>query len=104
MALDKQFHGDLEGTGKGEMLTASTDKGSAVYVAVERVTGMLGGRSGSFALVHKGMMTKEGQELTIGIVPESGSAQLTGIAGTLKIEITGGKHLYDLEYTLPPQP
>lgn len=100
-SLDKQFHGDIVGTGKGEMLTASTEVGSAVYVAVERVTGTVHGRQGSFALVHRGTMTRASQTLEISIVPNSGSGELQGIAGTLAILISDGKHEYDLEYTLP---
>lgn len=100
-SLDKQFHGDIVGTGKGEMLTASTDVGSAVYVAVERVTGTVHGRRGSFALVHRGSMTRDSQMLEISIVPDSGSGDLQGIAGTLEILIADGKHTYDLSYTLP---
>jgi hypothetical protein len=101
MALDKQFHGDLEGTGKGQMLTAGSESGSAVYVAIERVTCTLQGKKGSFVLVHRGAMTKESQELIITVMPDSGSGELKGIAGKLAIEITGGKHFYDFEYTLP---
>jgi hypothetical protein len=100
MSIDKQFHGDLEGTGKGEMLTAGTDTGSAVYVAIERVTGTLQGRSGTFVLVHHGTMTRDAQQLTITVVPDSGTDQLVGLAGTVAINIVDGKHLYDFEYTL----
>lgn len=99
-SLEKQFHGDIDGTGKGEMLTAGTPIGSAVYVAVERVTGTVHGKRGSFALVHRGTMTRDSQTLEIFIVPDSGSHELTGIAGTLTINIAGGKHEYDLEYTI----
>jgi hypothetical protein len=102
MSLDKQYHGDLEASGKGEMLTVSTGvKGSGVYVAVERVTGTLQGRKGSFALYHTGVMTRGTPELRITVVPDSGTDQLAGIAGTLSIQIENGKHSYDLEYTLP---
>jgi len=102
MSLDKVFHGALEATGKGQMLTASTDTpGSAVYVAIERVTGTLDGKSGSFALVHRGLMRGTDRNLSVEIVPDSGSGALKGIAGRLNIEIVDGKHLYDLEYTLP---
>lgn len=102
MSLDKTFHGDLEATGKGQMLTASADTpGSAVYVAVERVTGTLHGKAGSFALVHKGVMRGAERKLSVEIVPDSGSGALKGIAGSLTIEIVDGKHLYDLQYTLP---
>ena len=100
LTIDKQFHGDLEGTGKGEMLTAGTDTGSAVYVAIERVTGTLQGRSGTFVLVHHGTMTRDAQQLTITVVPDSGTDQLVGLAGAMAINIVDGKHLYDFEYTL----
>lgn len=100
LSLDKQFHGDLEATSKGEMLSAGTEVGSAVYVAIERVTGMLHGRSGSFMLVHKGTMTSAGQELTISVAPDSGTGQLVGLAGTMSIAIVEGSHSYSFEYTL----
>jgi len=84
------------------MLTVGTDvKGSGAYVAVERITGTLHGRSGSFALQHSGTMSAAGLFLNITIVPDSGSGQLTGIAGKMNITIANGKHSYDLEYTLP---
>ena len=102
MSLDKRFEGDLVGTGKGEMLTAMTPvKGSAGYVAIERVTGALHGRSGSFALQHSGLMDRGAQHLTIAVVPDSGTGGLTGIAGTFTLTIEGGKHFYALEYSLP---
>ena len=101
-SLDKQFQGDLMGTGQGEMLTAvGAVQGSAVYVAVERVSGTLHGRRGAFALHHTGIMNRGAQQLSVTIVPDSGTEQLEGIAGTLSITITDGKHLYDLDYTLP---
>jgi hypothetical protein len=101
--LDKQYHGDLDATGKGQMLTASTEvKGSGAYVAIERVTGMLRGREGSFALQHMGTMTQNVPQLTISVVPDSGTGQLKGIAGKMNIIIAAdGKHSYELEYTLP---
>lgn len=101
--LDKQYHGDLEGSGKGQMLTASTAvKGSGAYVAIERVTGTLKGREGTFALQHMGTMTQNAPQLTINIVPDSGTGQLKGIAGKMNITIAAdGKHSYELEYTLP---
>jgi hypothetical protein len=102
MSLDKQFHGDLEATSKGEMLTAmSAVKGSAGYVAMERVTGTLKGRSGSFALQHSGTMARGAQQLVIAVVPETGAGDLEGLAGTMSIEIADGKHSYVLEYSLP---
>jgi LDH2 family malate/lactate/ureidoglycolate dehydrogenase len=104
MTLDKQYHGDLDATGKGQMLTAgSAVKGSGAYVAIEKVTGTLQGRTGSFVLQHTGTMTQNKPQLTITVVPDSGTGQLTGISGKMTIIIaTGGKHSYDLEYTLPP--
>lgn len=106
MSLEKQFHGQLEGTSLGEMLTAmsTTVQGSGAYVAVERVTGKLAGRSGSFALHHTGVMNRGVPQLTITVVPDSGTGELTGIIGELKIRIEpGGKHLYEFEYELPAQ-
>jgi hypothetical protein len=102
MLLDKVFHGDLEATSHGEMLTGGTTvKGSGVYVAVERVEGTLQGRKGTFLLHHTGVMTRGTPELSITVVPDSGTGQLTGISGKLNIQIDQGKHSYDLEYTLP---
>ena len=101
MSIDKQFHGDLEGTSKGEMLTAGTPvKDSAGYVAIERVTGKLQGRSGSFALQHSGLMNRGTPQLTVTVVPDSGTGDLKGIAGTMMIRIQGSKHFYDLDYTI----
>ena len=102
MALDKQYHGDLEATGKGQMLTAGTAvKGSGAYVAIEKVSGTLKGRSGSFVLQHAGSMTGGNFQLTVTVVPDSGAGQLAGIAGKMNIIIAGGKHSYEFEYTLP---
>jgi uncharacterized protein DUF3224 len=102
MSLDKRYHGDLEATSKGEMLSAVTEvAGSAGYVAIERVTGTLHGRSGSFVLQHRGIMTRGTPRLTISVVPDSGADQLVGLAGRLTIEIDNGKHSYAFEYTLP---
>jgi hypothetical protein len=105
MSIDKQFHGDLEATSKGEMLTAGTAvKGSAGYVAIERVSGTLQGRSGTFVLQHSGTMTRGAPQLTVTVVPDSGTGQLVGLAGKLAIKIADGKHSYDLEYTLAETP
>src|SRR3954471_4962149 len=102
MSLDKAFHGDLEATSKGEMLTAGTAvNGSAAYVAIERITGTLQGKAGSFAAHHTGVMTRGAPSLTVTIVPDSGTGALTGIAGTIGIRIVDGKHFYDLDYSLP---
>jgi len=102
MTIDKQFHGDLEGTSKGQMLTGMTEvKGSAGYVAIEKVTGSLKGRSGSFILQHTGVMNRNVPQLTITVVPDSGTGQLAGLTGKLTINIADGKHSYDFEYSLP---
>lgn len=102
--LDKQFHGDLVGTSKGQMLTAGdASKGSAGYVAIEQVTGTLAGRSGSFALQHSGTMENGKQQLSVKVVPGSTTGQLEGLTGTMTIKIESGKHFYDFEYTLPGQ-
>jgi hypothetical protein len=104
MSLDKRFSGDLEATGKGEMLAARSDvPTSAAYVAIERVSGSLHGRQGSFALVHKGVMTQAAQRLEIEVVPDTGTGQLKGLAGTLGIRIEDGRHYYDFEYSLPDE-
>lgn len=105
-AIDKQFHGDLEGTSKGEMLSvgSGTAKGSGGYVAIERVTGTLSGRKGSFALQHNATMTQGEPYLNIIVVPGSGTGELEGLTGKMNIIIAeGGKHSYDFEYSLPAQ-
>lgn len=105
MALDKQFHGDLEATSKGQMLSTMGDvKGSAGYVALERVSGALHGRKGTFALQHSGTMTRGTPSLTISVIPDSGTGELVGLAGTMEIHIVEGKHSYDFSYTLPSAP
>jgi hypothetical protein len=102
MTLDKRFHGDLEATSQGQMLSAGTAvQGSAGYVAMERVRGTLRGRSGTFVLQHHGLMDRGTPQLTITVVPDSGTDELTGLAGTMAIEIADGKHSYDFEHTLP---
>jgi hypothetical protein len=102
MTIDKQFHGDLEGTSKGQMLTGMTDvKGSAGYVALEKVSGTLKGRTGTFILQHTGTMNRGVPQLTITVVPDSGTGQLAGITGDFKVIIADGKHSYEFEYTLP---
>ena len=100
MSIDKQFHGDLEAVSKGTMLTAMTAvKGSAGYVAIEHVTGTLAGRAGSFALQHTGTMTRGAPQLGVNVVPDSGTEELAGLAGNMKIIIEGGKHSYEFEYS-----
>ena len=105
MLLDKQYHGDLEGTAKGQMLTGGiTANKSGAYVAIEKFTGTLHGRSGSFVLHHTGIMTRGKPDLTILVAPDSGTGQLAGITGKMTINIAAdGKHSYDFEYTLPKE-
>jgi len=106
MTIEKQFHGDLEGTSKGQMLTAGTGaKGSSGgYVAIEKFSGTLYGRSGSFVLQHSGTMTRGVPQLLITVVPDSGTGQLAGLVGTMTIKIADGKHSYEFEYTLAKTP
>jgi hypothetical protein len=102
MSLDKQFHGDLEATSTGEMLAAMTEvKGSAGYVAMERVNGTLQGKSGTFVLQHLGTMTRGVPQLNVTVVPDSGTDGLVGLAGSMTIKIEEGKHFYEFDYTLP---
>src|SRR5580704_15291713 len=98
MSIDKQFHGDLEAASKGQMLAAGTDvKGSAGYVAIERVTGALHGRTGGFALIHCGIMTRGQPQLSVIVVPDSGTGELVGLAGTMAINVGDGQHSYDFD-------
>src|SRR5271163_492258 len=102
MSIEKQFHGDLEGTSAGEMLSVGTEvKGSAGYVAMERVSGTLHGRAGTFALQHSGTMTRGEPQLSVTVVPDSGTGELVGIVGKMMIKIVEKKHFYEFEYTLP---
>ena len=99
MLLYKEFHGDLDAIAHGEMMAASEPlTGAGVYVALDRVTGTLHGRSGSFLMAHRGIRNADGQELSIVIVPGSGTGQLTGITGIALIEIVGKEHFYSVEY------
>jgi hypothetical protein len=104
MSIDKQYHGDLQATAKGQMLAAGSPNSSGVYVAIERVTGTLGGRKGSFVLHHRGIMSRSQPELAIAVVPDSGTDDLAGISGNLSIEIVDRKHFYTFDYTLPENP
>lgn len=105
LSIDKQFQGDLDATSKGEMLAAGTEvKGSAGYVAMERVTGKLRGRSGTFVLQHSGTMNRGSPTLSVTVVPDSGTGQLVGLDGKMTIKIEGGKHFYDFQYSLPEAP
>ena len=102
MSIDKQFHGALEATSQGEMLSMMSEvKGSGAYVAMERVSGTLDGRSGSFVLYHHATMNRGVPQLSISLVPDSGTGELVGITGTMNIRIEqGGKHFYEFDYTL----
>jgi hypothetical protein len=105
MSIDKQFRGDLEGTSKGQMLTGmGSVKGSAGYVAIERVSGVLAGRRGTFVLQHSGTMDRGAPSLVVSVVPDSGTEELAGLTGTMVIDVADGKHAYAFEYTLPPSP
>jgi hypothetical protein len=102
MTSDKQFHGDLEGTSTGEMLGVFTAvKDSAGYVAMERVSGKLKGRTGAFILQHSSTMARGALHQSITVVPDSGTDQLAGFAGSMVIKIVDGKHFYEFDYTLP---
>ncbi|MDQ6626745.1 MAG: DUF3224 domain-containing protein [Verrucomicrobiota bacterium] len=105
MSIDKQFHGDLEATSKGEMLAVQSGvKGSAGYVAIEQVNGTLQGRHGTFFLQHSGTMDRSVAQLSVTVIPDSGTDELLGLTGKMTIDIADGKHLYDFEYTLPAKP
>lgn len=102
LSIEKEFTGDLEGTGRGQMLTArGAVEGSAAYVAIERVEGTLAGRTGSFLLQHRGVMTSARQELRVTVVPDSGTGELAGLEGELSIDIDEEAHHYVLAYSLP---
>ena len=99
--IEKTFHGDIEGTGTGEMLSVRTDSGGTGYVALERITGMVHRRSGSFAVLHVGTMTEDGQWARWPISPGSGTGELAGIKGEARIEIAAdGAHTLFLDYEL----
>jgi hypothetical protein len=101
LSLDKRFQGDLEATGQGEMLASGDGTKSGAYVAIEKVTGTLHGRSGSFVMVHRALMVQgTPQEWTVVVVPDSGTGALEGLSGSMQIIIAGGKHSYDFNYTL----
>ena len=99
--LDKQFHGDLDAHSNGQMLASGTGaENSGAYVALERVSGALHGRRGSFVLQHNGTMSKGVASMTVTVVPDSGTEELTGLAGKMTIIIADGKHSYEFEYTV----
>ncbi len=95
----KEFLGDLVGASEAQMVAAYTaTPGSAGYVAIEHFRGSVGGKSGSFVLQHSGLMNRGEAELTVTIVPDSGTGELAGISGTLEIDSDAGGHTYILEY------
>jgi hypothetical protein len=101
MSIDKTFHGELRATSKGEMLSAmTTNQGSAGYVAIEQVTGSLSGKQGSFVLQHFGTMRKGEDRLVLEVVPDSGSNELSGLSGQMKIHIEEGRHYYEFQFEL----
>ena len=103
VSFSKTFHGALDAESVVQMLSAGTAvKGSAGYVAIERVEGRLDGRAGSFVLQHCGTMNRGQAQLTVSVVPDSGTGDLAGLAGTMAIDIVDGKHFYRFDYTLPP--
>lgn len=102
MSIDKTISGDLVATTKGQMLSAMSEvKGSAGYVAIEKVDGVLKGKKGTFILQHTGTMTRGSPSLSVTVVPDSGTGELIGLAGNFNIIIAGGKHSYEFKYTLP---
>ena len=100
MSIDKVFHGQLEGTSQGEFLASGSPDGSGAYVALERVTGTLDGKTGSFALQHRGVMKEKIPEMTVTVVPGSGTGELAGLSGSMQIIIDQGKHSYDFAYMM----
>jgi Protein of unknown function (DUF3224) len=102
LGLEKQFQGGLQGSSHGEMLACGDAASSGAYVALEKFTGSLQGRSGSFSLVHSAVMNRGApQNWSVAVVPDSATGELTGLQGTVRIRIEAGKHFYDFEYTLP---
>ena len=104
MSIDKQISGDLIANATGQMLSAMTGiDGSAGYVAIERVAGVLNGKRGSFVLQHTGTMNRGAPSLLVTVVPDSGTDELVGLEGDFKINIEDGEHLYEFTYRLPAQ-
>jgi hypothetical protein len=102
MAISKTFRGDLAATSTGQMLAIGTAvKGSAGYVAMERVSGRLAGKTGTFALQHSGTMDKGTPTLSVTVVPDSATDELVGLTGAMTIRIEAGKHFYSFRYVLP---
>jgi hypothetical protein len=101
MLISKQFHGDLEATSAGQMLAAMSEvKGSAGYVAIEKVTGTLARGTGTFALQHRGVMNRGVAELSVTVIPDSGTGDLAGLSGSMNIIVEAGRHSYEFDYEL----
>ena len=101
LLLDKAFHGDLEATSRGQMLGLRTaNNTSGGYVAIEHVTGTLQGRKGAFDLMHYGVGRRGVNTLTLEVVPDSGTGELEGLTGAMKIVIKDGKHYYEFDYAI----
>ncbi|HUQ82206.1 MAG TPA: DUF3224 domain-containing protein [Gemmatimonadaceae bacterium] len=102
LTIDKRFQGDIDATSKGAMLSvgSASVKNSAGYVAMEHVTGTVHGKTGTFALQHLGVMTRGEGKLTITVVPDSGTGELTGLSGTMAIDVSNGQHSYTFEYAI----
>ena len=100
LSIDKQFQGELEATSQGEMLSSRGAEGSAGYVALEKVTGILNGREGSFVLQHSGTMTRGEGTLSVTVVPDSGRDELEGLEGKMSIEVEGKEHRYSFDYSI----
>ena len=102
LSIAKIYDGDLKGNSKGQMLTAGTAiEGSAAYVALELVSGTLQGRNGTFVLQHSGTMARGVPQLSVTVVPDSGTGEMVGLSGKMAINITEGNHSYEFDYTLP---
>lgn len=102
MSIDKKLSGDVVGTTSGQMLSSVTDvKGSAGYVAMERVEGTLNGKQGAFSLQHAGTMNRGVPSISVTVVPDSGTGELVGLSGELHIMATDGEHRYEFTYSLP---
>ena len=102
MSINKEISGDLIATTQGQMLSAGTEtQGSAGYVAIERVDGTLHGRKGGFTLQHSGTMNRGAPNLSVSVVPDSGTGELVGLIGYFKIIRAEGKHSYEFNYSLP---
>ena len=100
MSIDKAFHGELEGTSQGEFLASGSPDGSGAYVAMERVTGEVNGKFGSFVLQHAATMVNKVPTMSVTIVPGSGSGELAGVQGSMQILVEAGQHSYDLSYEI----